>query len=66
MALLLDPAEPEVRAAAGSAHEILSRLGARPFLDRLETAMARPSSVKGDAGSEAVSGTAAQATRARP
>ena len=42
MATLLDPTEPEVRAAADSAREILTRLGAKPFLARLEAAMARP------------------------
>ena len=41
MATLLDPAEPEVLAAAESGREILARLGARPFLDRLEAAMSR-------------------------
>ena len=45
MATLLDPAEPEVRAAADSAREILTRLGAKPFLERLEEAIQRqPSS----------------------
>ena len=43
MATLLDPAEPEVRAAADSAREILTRLGAKPFLERLEVALARSS-----------------------
>jgi class 3 adenylate cyclase len=33
----------EVRAAAESAREILARLGARPFLERLDAALARPS-----------------------
>ena len=42
MATLLDPSEPEVRAAADSAREILIRLGARPFLERLEGVLARP------------------------
>jgi len=41
MALLLDPAEPEVRAAADAAREILVRLGAVPFIERLDAAMAR-------------------------
>ena len=45
MATLLDPAEPEVRAAAERAHEILARLRARPFQDRLEAAMARTGAV---------------------
>jgi class 3 adenylate cyclase/tetratricopeptide (TPR) repeat protein len=41
MATLLDPAEPEVQAAASEARDILTRLGARPFLERLDAAMAR-------------------------
>ena len=44
MAILLDPAEPEVRAAADAAREILTRLGAKPFLARLDAAMQRRSS----------------------
>ena len=42
MALLLDPAEPEVQAAAGRAREILRRLEAAPFLEQLDAALARP------------------------
>jgi len=42
MATLLDASEPEVRAAAGSAREILVRLEARPFIARIDTAMSRP------------------------
>jgi class 3 adenylate cyclase/tetratricopeptide (TPR) repeat protein len=41
MATLLDPAEPEVRAAADAGREILARLGARPILEQLEAAMGR-------------------------
>jgi class 3 adenylate cyclase/tetratricopeptide (TPR) repeat protein len=41
MATLLDPAEPEVRAAAGRAREILVELGAKPFVDRLDEATSR-------------------------
>ncbi len=41
MATLLDPAEPEVRAAAEAARETLTRLRAQPFLERLETALKR-------------------------
>ncbi len=41
MATLLDPAEPEVRAAADAAREILTRLRATPFLHRLEEAVGR-------------------------
>ena len=42
MATLLDPADPEVRAAADAAREILVRLEAVPFLARLDAAMAIP------------------------
>ena len=41
MATLLDPANPEVRAAAERSREILVRLGATPFVERLEAALAR-------------------------
>jgi hypothetical protein len=41
MATVLGPQEPEVRAAADEAREILDRLGAKPFLERLDTLMAR-------------------------
>jgi tetratricopeptide (TPR) repeat protein len=45
MATLLDPTAPEVRAVADSAREILTRLGAKPFVSRLDAAMERqPSS----------------------
>ncbi len=40
MATLLDRGEPAVMAAADSARQILARLGARPFLERLEAALA--------------------------
>jgi class 3 adenylate cyclase/tetratricopeptide (TPR) repeat protein len=40
MASLLGPSEPEVRAVAERAREILARLGAKPFLERLDSAMA--------------------------
>jgi hypothetical protein len=39
MATLLDPREPEVQAAATRSREILTRLRARPFLERLEAAL---------------------------
>jgi class 3 adenylate cyclase/tetratricopeptide (TPR) repeat protein len=42
MAALLDPAEPEVQAAIESAREILTRLRARPLLQRLDQAVKRP------------------------
>jgi tetratricopeptide (TPR) repeat protein len=41
MATLLDPSEPDVQAAAEAGRAILTRLGAKPFLERLESAMAR-------------------------
>jgi class 3 adenylate cyclase/tetratricopeptide (TPR) repeat protein len=41
MATLLDPADPEVRAASEAAREILVRLEAAPFVARLDTAMRR-------------------------
>ena len=40
MALLLDAGDPEVRVAAEASREIFTRLGATPFLARLEAAMA--------------------------
>jgi tetratricopeptide (TPR) repeat protein len=39
MAILLDPADPEVQTAADAAREILVRLEAAPFLARLDAAM---------------------------
>ena len=41
MATVLDPAEPEVAAAIKSTREILERLGAKPYLERLDAAVAR-------------------------
>ncbi len=41
MATLLDPAEPDVHAAAAAAREILVRLEAKPFVARLDAAMSR-------------------------
>ncbi len=41
MALLLDPAETEVRAAAERARETFTRLGAAPFVARLADAIGR-------------------------
>jgi tetratricopeptide (TPR) repeat protein len=43
MATLLEPADPEVRAAAEAAREILVRLGAAPFVARLDAELARSS-----------------------
>ena len=42
MAELLGPEHPDVRAVAPEAQAILEGLGARPFLARLEAALARP------------------------
>ncbi len=42
MATLLDPAEPEMAAAIKSTREILERLRARPYLERLDAAAAEP------------------------
>ena len=41
MSELLDPSEPEVAAAIRSTREILERLGAKPYLERLDAALAR-------------------------
>jgi hypothetical protein len=41
MATILDPTDPEVRAAAEAARETLVRLEAAPFVARLDAAMAR-------------------------
>ena len=43
MAIVLDPAEPDVRAAAERSREILLRLEAAPFIARLDAAVARSS-----------------------
>jgi hypothetical protein len=40
MATFLGPDEPEVRTAAEWARDTLARLGAQPYLDRLELALA--------------------------
>jgi hypothetical protein len=42
MAELLDSSEPEVAAAIESTRAILQRLGARPYLERLDAAAVRP------------------------
>ena len=42
MATLFEPGEPEVVAAAARARTFLEGLGARPFLERLDAALARP------------------------
>jgi hypothetical protein len=41
MAIRLDPADPDVRAAADSSRDILVRLGAMPFVERLDGALRR-------------------------
>ena len=41
MASVLDPADPEVQAAAAAARGDLMRVGAKPFIERLDAAMAR-------------------------
>ena len=43
MVTLLDPTDPEVLADAERSREILVRLGAKPFIERLDAAMARRS-----------------------
>jgi tetratricopeptide (TPR) repeat protein len=46
MAQLLDPAEPEVAAAVKSTRAILERLGARPYIERLDAAAGRAQSAR--------------------
>ena len=41
MAQLLDPADPDVAAAITSTRAILERLGARPYIERLDAAISR-------------------------
>ena len=41
MVTALDTSLPEVRSAAASSREILARLGARPYLERLDAALSR-------------------------
>jgi len=41
MTVLLDPSDPEVGAAAEAAREIFVRLGATPFIARLDAALSR-------------------------
>jgi class 3 adenylate cyclase/tetratricopeptide (TPR) repeat protein len=59
MATLLDPAEPEVQAAAEAGRETLTRLRARPFLARLDAALGR------EPGRRAVSGRQSPTTEMR-
>ena len=64
MTTLLDPTDPDVKDAADSAREIFTRLGAPPFLVRLEAALLRPpsavqaSSSPADAVTNATAGSA--------
>ena len=53
MATLLDPGEPEVAAAIDSTREILTRLRARPLLDRLDAAVAASISARAAESAEA-------------
>ncbi len=59
MATLLDPALPEVVVAGAVAREILVRLGAKPFLARLDAALSRGVAPAGGSGA----GSAAPARR---
>ena len=52
MASVLDPSDPEVRAAAETARSILARLGAAPYLDRLSTALTRSAADDGERTAE--------------
>jgi tetratricopeptide (TPR) repeat protein len=56
MALLLDPAEPEVRAAVEASREILVRLEAAPFIARLDASLGRAPDATGQP--EGLTGTA--------
>jgi len=47
MATLLDPTEPDVRAAADATRTILARLGAVTLIARLDVAMARSADTVG-------------------
>ena len=48
MATVLDPSDPEVRAVAEAAREILVRLRATPFIERLDAALARAAEAQPD------------------
>ena len=53
MAMILGPDSEEVRQAADRARDIFERLGATPFLERLEASMSRPSRpCRGSAGGD--------------
>ena len=57
MVTVLDPGEPEVRAAADGAGAILTRLGAKPMLARLDAALSIPSDSARRMGGTAVDAT---------
>jgi hypothetical protein len=65
MAILLDADEPEVRAAADSSREILTRLRARPLLERLDAALAQATAARAISGA-ATSGGATTARESTP
>ncbi len=46
MATLLDPSDPEVQTVAERSREILVRIGAKPFIERLDAAMARAATTR--------------------
>jgi hypothetical protein len=52
---VLDPSVPEVKAVAMSTRQLLERLGARPYLERLDAAMARTTATSREAVAEVVS-----------
>jgi class 3 adenylate cyclase/tetratricopeptide (TPR) repeat protein len=62
MATLLEPSDPEVRAAAVSAREILVRLEAAPFIARLDAALAVPSSGAGQSAAPEIASVTRPAT----
>ena len=53
MAMRLDPGEPEVVAAGARARTVLDQLGARPYIERLDEALARPADGVEKAGAPA-------------
>jgi hypothetical protein len=60
MATLLDPTDQEVRAAIDAGREVLVGLGARPLIEQLDAAMARPADVAGDRPAPAGPGSTAR------
>jgi class 3 adenylate cyclase/tetratricopeptide (TPR) repeat protein len=53
MAMRLDPGEAEVAAAGARARTVLEQLGARPYIERLDAALARPADRVEQAGAPA-------------